>query len=118
LGGDGSLCGTQTLRVPAKPSGGLGRGLADRLGVRAGGCGVRGNCAHARCAVLGSRQGVAHGSVPGDAAPPPIGRERSRERDLSGHADITVTLKIYAHVLPGDDKDAALRADELLGEIL
>ena len=30
------------------------------------------------------------------------------------HADITVTLKIYAHVMPGDDEDAAQRADELL----
>ena len=35
-----------------------------------------------------------------------------------GHADITVTLKVYAHVLPGDDEDAAKRSDELLGEIL
>ena len=35
-----------------------------------------------------------------------------------GHADITVTLKVYAHVMPGDDEDAARRADELLGEIL
>jgi integrase len=33
-----------------------------------------------------------------------------------GHADITVTLKVYAHVMPGDDADAALRADTLLGE--
>ena len=32
-----------------------------------------------------------------------------------GHADITVTLKVYAHVMPGDDEDAALRADALLG---
>jgi integrase len=32
-----------------------------------------------------------------------------------GHADITVTLKVYAHVLPGDDEDAALRADDLIG---
>jgi integrase len=32
-----------------------------------------------------------------------------------GHADIGVTLKVYAHVLPGDDEDAALRADDLLG---
>lgn len=31
-----------------------------------------------------------------------------------GHADITVTLKVYAHVLPGDDEDAALRADAML----
>ncbi len=31
-----------------------------------------------------------------------------------GHADIGVTLKVYAHVLPGDDEDAALRADALL----
>jgi integrase len=33
-----------------------------------------------------------------------------------GHADITVTLKVYAHVLPGDDEDAAARADERLGD--
>ena len=31
-----------------------------------------------------------------------------------GHADVGVTLKVYAHVLPGDDEDAALRADSLL----
>jgi len=30
-----------------------------------------------------------------------------------GHADIGVTLKVYAHVMPGDDKDAALRADAM-----
>ena len=28
-----------------------------------------------------------------------------------GHADVGVTLAIYAHVLPGDDEDAARRAD-------
>jgi integrase len=32
-----------------------------------------------------------------------------------GHADVGVTLKVYAHVMPGDDEDAALRADALLG---
>ena len=32
-----------------------------------------------------------------------------------GHADIGVTLKVYAHVLPGADEAAARRADELLG---
>jgi integrase len=32
-----------------------------------------------------------------------------------GHADVGVTLKVYAHVMPGDDADAARRADELLG---
>jgi integrase len=31
-----------------------------------------------------------------------------------GHADVGVTLKVYAHVLPGDDEEAALRADSLL----
>jgi integrase len=31
-----------------------------------------------------------------------------------GHADVGVTLKVYAHVLPGDDEEAACRADELL----
>lgn len=31
-----------------------------------------------------------------------------------GHADVGVTLSIYAHVLPGDDEDAARRADEIL----
>ena len=31
-----------------------------------------------------------------------------------GPADVGVTLKVYAHVLPGDDEDAALRADSLL----
>jgi len=32
-----------------------------------------------------------------------------------GHADVGVTLKIYAHVMPGDDVEAALRADSVLG---
>ena len=32
----------------------------------------------------------------------------------AGHADVGVTLKVYAHVLPGDDEEAALRADSLL----
>ena len=31
-----------------------------------------------------------------------------------GHADVGVTLKVYAHVMPGDDEDAARRADLLL----
>lgn len=31
-----------------------------------------------------------------------------------GHADVGVALKVYAHALPGDDEDAALRADSLL----
>jgi integrase len=31
-----------------------------------------------------------------------------------GHADVGVTLKVYAHVLPGDDEDAAIRAERLL----
>lgn len=31
-----------------------------------------------------------------------------------GHADIGVTLAVYAHVMPGDDEDAARRADALL----
>ena len=31
-----------------------------------------------------------------------------------GHADIGVTLKVYAHVMPGDDQAAALSADGLL----
>jgi len=35
-----------------------------------------------------------------------------------GHADIGVTLKVYAHVMPGDDEDAALRADALLDSSL
>jgi integrase len=33
-----------------------------------------------------------------------------------GHADVGVTLAVYAHVMPGDDEDAARRADQLLGE--
>ena len=33
-----------------------------------------------------------------------------------GHADVGVTLKVYAHVLPGDDEDAAVRADALLAD--
>ena len=33
-----------------------------------------------------------------------------------GHADVGVTLKVYAHVMPGDDEEAALRADALLAE--
>ena len=31
-----------------------------------------------------------------------------------GHADVGVTLKIYAHVMPGDEEDAATRAERLL----
>lgn len=31
-----------------------------------------------------------------------------------GHADVGVTLKVYAHVMPGDDISAAVRADRLL----
>lgn len=34
-----------------------------------------------------------------------------------GHADVGVTLKVYAHVLPGDDEDAAIRADALLADL-
>lgn len=33
-----------------------------------------------------------------------------------GHADVGVTLAVYAHVMPGDDEDAALRADALVAE--
>jgi integrase len=33
-----------------------------------------------------------------------------------GHADVGVTLAVYAHVMPGDDEDAARRADALLAE--
>lgn len=33
-----------------------------------------------------------------------------------GHADIGVTLAVYAHVMPGDDEDAARRADALIAE--
>jgi integrase len=33
-----------------------------------------------------------------------------------GHADVGVTLAVYAHVLPGDDEEAARRADALLSE--
>lgn len=32
-----------------------------------------------------------------------------------GHADVAVTLKVYAHVLPGDDEEAARKADVALG---
>lgn len=28
-----------------------------------------------------------------------------------GHADVGVTLTVYAHVMPGDDEEAARRAD-------
>jgi len=31
-----------------------------------------------------------------------------------GDVDVRVTLRVYAQVLPGDDEDAALRADSLL----
>ena len=31
-----------------------------------------------------------------------------------GHADVGVTLKIYAHVMPGDDVEATRKADEFL----
>lgn len=33
-----------------------------------------------------------------------------------GHADVGVTLKIYAHVMPGDDQRAAASADGLLAQ--
>jgi integrase len=33
-----------------------------------------------------------------------------------GHASVTVTLAIYAHVMPGDQKRAASRFAALLGE--
>ena len=33
-----------------------------------------------------------------------------------GHADVGVTLAVYAHVMPGDDEDAARRADALFSE--
>ena len=33
-----------------------------------------------------------------------------------GHADVGVTLAVYAHVMPGDDEDAARRADALFAE--
>jgi hypothetical protein len=49
-----------------------------------GGGGDRGNCAHARCAVPGSRERAAHGSVPGDAELPPIGRDHAGRRPSSG----------------------------------
>ena len=35
-----------------------------------------------------------------------------------GHADVGVTSKVYAHVMPGDDEDAARRADALLADFL
>jgi integrase len=31
-----------------------------------------------------------------------------------GHADVGVTLKVYAHVMPGDDQAAAEAADGLV----
>ena len=33
-----------------------------------------------------------------------------------GHADVGVTLTVYAHVMPGDDEEAARRADALFSE--
>ena len=33
-----------------------------------------------------------------------------------GHADVGVTLAVYAHVMPGDDEDAARRADAAFSE--
>lgn len=33
-----------------------------------------------------------------------------------GHADVGVTLSVYAHVMPGDDEDAARRAEALLAD--
>ena len=35
-----------------------------------------------------------------------------------GHADITVTLKVYAHMMPGDDEAAAAITDGLLAIVL
>ncbi len=33
-----------------------------------------------------------------------------------GHADVTVTLRVYAHVMPGDDEAAAAQAAAVLGD--
>jgi hypothetical protein len=33
-----------------------------------------------------------------------------------GHADVGVTLAVYAHLMPGDDEDAARRVDALFAE--
>lgn len=33
-----------------------------------------------------------------------------------GHADVGVTLAVHAHVMPGDDEDAARRADAPFAE--
>jgi integrase len=35
-----------------------------------------------------------------------------------GHASVTVTLSVYAHVMPGGQKRAASRFAELVGEAI
>jgi integrase len=34
-----------------------------------------------------------------------------------GHASVTVTLTVYGHVMPGDQKRAASRFAALIGEV-
>jgi integrase len=34
-----------------------------------------------------------------------------------GHASVTVTLTVYSHVMPGDQKRAASRFTALVGEV-
>ena len=68
----------------------------------------------------------------GDAAPPAIRlhdlrhthatillRDRENVKVVSerlGHASVTVTLGIYAHVMPGDQRQAAARFAAIVGE--
>ncbi len=36
--------------------------------------------------------------------------------EMLGHADVGITLRIYAHVLPSMQKAAALKMDSILGD--
>jgi integrase len=68
----------------------------------------------------------------GDAAPPAIRlhdlqhthatillRDRENVKVVSerlGHTSVTTTLRIYAHVMPGDQRQAAARFAAIVGE--
>lgn len=60
-----------------------------------------GHLLQAQCAT-----GVSHGSAPSPSS--------MRQGQRLGHASVVVTLTVYAHVLPGDQKRAASRFAELV----